>query len=415
MARWRTLPAEQPSAADSASSIDDEGTLEASDQPGVLGLFAGYPVLARIASGGMGIVYQALDPALNRLVAIKVLSPQLASSETARARFLREARAAAAVVHESVVAIHAVGEERGLPYLVMQFIAGKSLEARVAHGPLSLREILRIGMQTALGLAAAHAQGLIHRDVKPGNILLENGVERVKLTDFGLARAVDEPGVTRAGVLAGTPEFMSPEQARGERLTPRSDLFSLGAVLHFIATGQSPFRAETTLATLRRVCEDTPARLDRLNPLLPAWLADLVLRLLAKAPEHRYSTAREVATELQSRLEQTQTDDDPDPRGRALTKPPQDLPNLDSRALPTPRARALALFALLLILSALAAKWWGRSGSTPGEPAPARSPDVALLRISTDGRSESFPTLPAALAHAAPHDILELAFDGPLV
>ncbi len=211
-----------------------DGVLLPSTTPGGLGTFAGYEVLERIAAGGMGIVFKAFDAPLNRIVAVKVLSPMLAASDSARARFLREARAAAAVAHEFVVAIHAVGEERGLPYLVMQFVAGKSLEARLAHGPLEPKEVLRIGLQTARGLAAAHAQGLIYRDIKPGNILRENGVERVKLTDFGLARAVDKPGVTRVGVVAGTPEFMSPEQAQGRRLDARSDLFSLGVVLYMI-------------------------------------------------------------------------------------------------------------------------------------------------------------------------------------
>ena len=154
------------------------------------------------------IVLQARDPALNRVVALKILPPLLAANPLARARFVREARAAAAVVHEHVVPIYAVDEVAGLPYLVMQFIHGRSLSDRIrATGPLPLEQILRIGAQAASGLAAAHAQGLVHRDVKPGNILIENSVERVKITDFGLARVADDVGLTRAGELAGTPEF----------------------------------------------------------------------------------------------------------------------------------------------------------------------------------------------------------------
>ena len=167
-----------------------------------------------VGRGGMGIVLKAFDPGLHRLVAIKVLSPRLATSAAARRRFLREARAAASVAHEHVVTIHAVDETNGLPYLVMQYVAGRSLQQRIDRdGPLELEAILRIGMQTAAGLAAAHAQGLVHRDVKPANILLENGVERVKITDFGLARAVDDASLTQSGVVAGTPQYMAPEQA----------------------------------------------------------------------------------------------------------------------------------------------------------------------------------------------------------
>ncbi|MCR4413136.1 MAG: serine/threonine protein kinase, partial [Thermoguttaceae bacterium] len=196
-----------------------------------LGHLAEYDILEVIGRGGMGIVFKARDRGLDRCVAIKVLSPHLASDAAARERFVREAQRAAAVSHDHVVAIHAVGEVKGLPYLVMEYVAGVSLDARIKRtGPLKLEEILRIGMQTAAGLAAAHLQGLAHRDIKPANILLENGVERVKITDFGLARTVDDAQITQSGVVAGTPEYMSPEQARGEPVDARSDLFSLGGV-----------------------------------------------------------------------------------------------------------------------------------------------------------------------------------------
>src|SRR5262245_35744399 len=187
--------------------------LDPSDRPGSLGRLGPYEVLGEVGRGGMGVVLQALDPALHRVVAIKVLAPQLAVSATARKRFTREGRAAAAVCHEHVVTIHAVEEFKGLPYLVMKYVAGPSLQQKLAaSGPLPADEVLRIGAQTAAGLAAAHAQGLIHRDVKPANILLENGVERVRLTDFSLARAVDDASVTQSGVVTGTPQYMAPEQ-----------------------------------------------------------------------------------------------------------------------------------------------------------------------------------------------------------
>src|SRR5262249_45006017 len=144
-----------------------------------------------------------------------------------------------------------------LPFLVMEYVAGESLQQRLGRSPLAGDDILRIGVETAEGLAAAHSQGLIHRDVKPANILLENG-GRGKLTDFGLARAVDDSATSRLGVAVGTPEYMAPEQARGEAVDHRADLFSLGSVLYAMCTGRSPFRADGTMATLKRVCEDEP-------------------------------------------------------------------------------------------------------------------------------------------------------------
>ena len=152
----------------------------------------------------------------------------------------------------------------------MEYVPGGSLQDRLdQHGPLALAEILRIGMQTAAGLAAAHAQGLVHRDVKPANILLENGIERVKLTDFGLARAAADASMTQSGIVAGTPHYMAPEQARGEATDHRADLFSLGSTLYAMCTGHPPFRAETPLAVLRRVSDESPGRSARSTPRSP--------------------------------------------------------------------------------------------------------------------------------------------------
>ena len=185
--------------------------------PEMLGQLGRYQIEQVIGAGGMGIVLKGFDTDLNRPVAVKVLAPHLAHSGAARQRFAREARAAAAVVHEHVVAIYNVESEEETPFLVIQYVPGRSLQDRVDQdGPLAAEEILRIGMQAAAGLAAAHAQGVIHRDVKPANILLESGVERALLTDFGLARAADDASLTHSGIVAGTPHYMSPEQARGE-------------------------------------------------------------------------------------------------------------------------------------------------------------------------------------------------------
>ena len=280
--------------------------LRPSEQPGHLGRLGHYEVLDLVGRGGMGVVFRASDEKLQRVVAIKVLAPHLAGSALARQRFLREARAAAAVSHDHVVTIHAV-EEQGAPYLVMQYVAGVSLQERLRQrGPLAIKEVLRIGMQAARGLAAAHAQGLVHRDVKPANILLENGVERVKITDFGLARAGEDVPLTQTGTVAGTPAYMSPEQANGEIVDARSDLFSLGTVLYEMCAGVPPFRGGSAPAVLRAVADTVPRPLRQLNPEVPAPLAAVIEKLHAKDPAKRYHTAEEVADILAKLLAETQ-------------------------------------------------------------------------------------------------------------
>ena len=281
--------------------------LAPTDDPQMLGRLGAYEVVGIIGSGGMGVVLKAFDRALNRYVAIKVLAPHLGSSGAARRRFSREAQAAAAVVHDNVIEIHGVADTAGLPYLVMPYVRGPSLQRRLDdEGPLAVAEILRIGMQAAAGLAAAHGQGLVHRDVKPANILLAEGVERVKLTDFGLARAADDASLTKTGIIAGTPQYMSPEQARGESVDGRSDLFSLGSVLYALCTGRAPFRAETSYGVLRRITDDEPRPIREINPEIPQWLCRIVARLMAKRPEDRFGSAREVAELLKECLAHVQ-------------------------------------------------------------------------------------------------------------
>ncbi len=271
--------------------------------PGRLGALGVYEVMEVIGQGGMGIVLKAYDTKLQRIVAIKLLSPTLAHNATAVKRFLREACAAAAVSHDHVVTIFAVEEASHPPYLVMEYIGGQSLQQKIDRcGPLETAEILRIGMQIAAGLAAAHKQGLVHRDIKPSNILLENGVERVSITDFGLARAVDDVTITQAGHVAGTPEYMSPEQAKGERLDERSDLFSLGSVLYTMCTGRPAFRAESTVAVMRRLCDDKPRPIGEVNPAVPYVLVEIIDKLMAKRPGDRFQSAMEVCELLSSAL-----------------------------------------------------------------------------------------------------------------
>lgn len=292
--------------------------------PELLGQLGRYQIEQVIGAGGMGIVLKGFDTDLNRPVAVKVLAPHLAHSGAARQRFAREARAAAAVVHEHVVAIYNVESEEETPFLVMQYVSGRSLQERVdLEGPLAAEEILRIGMQAAAGLAAAHAQGVIHRDVKPANILLENGVERTLLTDFGLARAADDASLTHSGIVAGTPHYMSPEQASGESADGRSDLFSLGSVLYFMATGHPPFRAEQAMAVLNRICHDRPRPVSETNRQIPRELSDVIHRLLEKKPSRRFASAEEVRQALAEVLQQLQSPRAWRPRRwvRRLTRP----------------------------------------------------------------------------------------------
>ncbi len=271
-------------------------SLEPCDKPDRIGKLGIYEIIEVVGQGGMGTVLRAFDTKLSRIVAVKVMAPELAANPTAVKRFLREARSAAAVVHDHVVTIHAIDDQSRLPYLVMEFIEGQTLQQKIdREGALELKQILRIGSQMAAGLAAAHKTGLIHRDVKPANILLENGVERVKITDFGLARAADDVEMTKTGLIAGTPQYMSPEQAQGDAIDSRSDLFSLGSVLYTMCAGRPPFRAETTMGTLRRVCDDVPRPIHEVNAEVPPWLEAIVNKLLAKDPADRFQTAAEVA------------------------------------------------------------------------------------------------------------------------
>lgn len=276
--------------------------LQSSTDGAYLGRLAHFDVMRVLGRGGMGVVLEAFDSKLQRHVAIKVLDPDLANDDLARQRFCREARAAASVTHENVVAVHQVersGEE-GLPYLVMQLIAGETLEQRLKREKkLPIKEIVRIGMQAARGLAAAHAQGLIHRDVKPGNILLEPPQDRVKLTDFGLARIAEDTKLTGTGFVTGTPLYMAPEQAMGEEADPRSDLFSLGAILYETASGQTPFTGNSALAILKQITDVKHRPLKELDPNIPEWLAETIDDLLAKKPADRYQTANDLAEVLE--------------------------------------------------------------------------------------------------------------------
>lgn len=277
------------------------------DDPNMLGRIGPYEIIGILGQGGMGAVFKGFDRSLNRFVAIKMLLPHLAVSGAARKRFAREGQAVAAVVDDHVMAVHCVDQWQEIPYLVMTYARGESLQKRLANnGPLELREILRIGMQTAKGLAAAHAQGIVHRDVKPANIFLVQNVERVQLMDFGLARAVDDASLTRSGTIAGTPQYMSPEQARAESVDHRSDLFSLGSVMYAMCTGRPPFRDETSLGVMRLISEQQARPIQEVNSDVPIWLCRIIDVLMSKQASDRFQSAEELAELLEQCLAHVQ-------------------------------------------------------------------------------------------------------------
>ncbi len=270
--------------------------------PDELGRLGPYRVLEVLGAGGMGVVFRAEDPELRRPVALKAMLPSLGASQSARKRFLREAQAAAAITHDNIVHIYQVGEDRGAPFIAMQFLDGESLEARLRRERrLPVAEALRIGRETAEGLAAAHERGLIHRDIKPANLWLEGAKGRVKVLDFGLARgAADEGHLTQSGAIVGTPAYMAPEQAGGKKVDHRCDLFSLGCVLYRLTTGALPFKGSDTLSILAALAIVDPEPPAALNPEIPEELSDLVMRLLAKDADRRPASARDVAEAIQA-------------------------------------------------------------------------------------------------------------------
>jgi len=268
----------------------------------------GHKILAMIGRGAMGQVYLAEDEALGRRVAIKVMHPSRAGDPAARRRFLRESRAIAAVEHPNVVTIHQVGECRqvgdqiGLPYIVMQCLHGATLGAhRAKVGRIPLREVVRIGHEIAEGLAAAHSHGLIHRDIKPDNIILEGPTRQVKIIDFGLARDAADPGladVTQDGAVVGTPAYMAPERIGNEQIDERSDIFGLGVMLYELLADRLPFAGTSMMAMLASIARGLPPPLRDVAPELPIEVADLVMRLIAHAPADRPASARIAADEL---------------------------------------------------------------------------------------------------------------------
>jgi eukaryotic-like serine/threonine-protein kinase len=272
-----------------------------------------YEIVSTLGRGGMGEVYKARDSRLNRLVALKVLPSTAALDPERRDRFEREARAIAALNHPHIVTIHSVETVEGVPLLTMELVEGRALSEVIPKGGLPLADVLRIAIAVADAVAAAHQKGITHRDLKPGNVMVgaREHDGRIKVLDFGLAKLADASGedsdettmpgapATGEGRILGTAAYMSPEQAEGRPVDARSDLFSLGVMLHEMATGQRPFTGDTSISIISSVLKDTPKSITELKPSLPPELARIVRRALAKDPERRYQTAKDLRNELE--------------------------------------------------------------------------------------------------------------------
>jgi WD40 repeat protein/tRNA A-37 threonylcarbamoyl transferase component Bud32 len=354
-----TPPAAEASAQTPAlvgeTTPDKNPSLLPAQLPDEIGRLGGYRILKELGRGGMGVVYKAEDPKLKRLVALKVMLSNVADASS-RQRFLREAQAMAAVRHDHVVTVFQVDEAGGAPFLAMEFLEGMTLDQWLKSGRRpTVAQILRIGLEIAEGLAAAHERGLIHRDVKPSNVWLDSSHKgRVKILDFGLARAgKDDVQLTRSGAIVGTPAYMAPEQARGQAVDARCDLFSLGCVLYKVCTGVTPFTGGNTMAQLTSLAVDTPKPVRDLNPAVPPGLADLVMRLLEKDPAKRPASAGEVVQALQALEKQPA----PKPEGLIRTDasavaPPPVAAVVPAPALAVPAPRSMTRRRLLWAVAA---------------------------------------------------------------
>jgi serine/threonine protein kinase/WD40 repeat protein len=355
--------------------------LRPAQAPDELGRLGGYRVLRLLGQGGMGAVFLAEDPHLERQIALKVMGPGLAAQPEARRRFLREAKATAKLRDDHVVAIYQVGEDNGMPFLAMEYLEGESLESRLRPGePMPLAMLIRVAREITHGLAAAHAKGLVHRDIKPGNLWLEAPHGRIKILDFGLARGnVEDAQLTQSGTILGTPAFMAPEQARGERADARSDLFSLGCVLYRLCTGRLPFEGPTVMSVLTALATKDPTPVRQCNPDLPEALGRLVMRLLAKEAADRPASAQVVLQDLQT-IERQQIQESRPLASGSVPSPAASLP-------PAARATAETLTdCQTQVQPPLRRRWPGGAAALLGVAAVAVAAVVIIRITGRDGQ-----------------------------
>src|SRR6516162_5013926 len=285
---WSAAAPSHPGIAAAAEELQ-EGTL----------LAGRYEIIKLLGQGGMGAVYKARDTELDRMVALKLIRPELAKNPDILRRFKQELILARQVTHKNVIRIFDLGQSDGIKFITMDFVEGKDLRALLQErGRFPPNEAARIMLQICRALEAAHAEHVIHRDLKPQNIMLDQR-GRVFVMDFGIARSAHLPGMTQTGALVGTPEYMSPEQARGEKLDERSDIFSLGVIFYEILTGKSPYPSDAPLATLWKRMQERVTPPSQLEPTMPSELNDIVLKALEIEPENRFARAREMAHQLE--------------------------------------------------------------------------------------------------------------------
>ncbi|MFP5248389.1 MAG: serine/threonine-protein kinase, partial [Acidobacteriota bacterium] len=365
-----------------------------------------YEILDELGRGAMGCVLRARDPAMDRVIALKcILSASLAGDQMKefRERFYREARAAGALSHPGIVPVFDVGEDDGVPFLVMELVQGRTLDAALKQGErYSIERVCEIGMQLADALGYAHRNGVIHRDIKPANILMTSrevyGTERPRITDFGVAKLAGGD-VTTTGQLLGTPAFMPPEQFTGAPIDGRTDIFALGVILYRMTTGEQPFAGETLTAVSYKIVHTEPIPPAKLNPAVPAQVEAVILKCLAKSAADRYQTGEDLAAALAAALPGVRTTGSYRTQSQAAGETIDQVASLR----PRPAAETMAAPSLAPGTQTRPAPQPTRPAAAPSAPppAPVRTPPPAPTPAQTWARAtQSAPPQPARPAAA---------------
>jgi eukaryotic-like serine/threonine-protein kinase len=338
-----------------------------------------YELEELVGSGGMSSVYRAHDRVLERKVALKLLHQRLTSEEEYVERFRREARMVAGLLHQNIVTVIDRGEDDGRPFIVFEFVAGENLKQLVdREGPLAVDRVLELGIQIARGLAFAHANGYVHRDVKPQNVLL-NGDGEAKVTDFGIARSLDvKHGVTQTGTVLGTSDYIAPEQAQGQQVDEHTDVYSLGIVLYELLAGELPFTGDNFVAVAMQHINEPPPQVSDRRPDVPPRLDAAIVRALAKRPEDRFATMADFGRELEACLEEVRTPGGAPTVVLAPPRPSAARTVMSRRRRRTPIPAVLVAIGLAVAVAALAIALVRDNGPSSGGPSSARGGGTAI-------------------------------------